>query len=330
MGQFSKARGPMYPKHTLLPLFWRIMDTSAALKGGNTHNRLTDMDWLENFYTFVRLMPVPLALVAVLTMYFVFKKKDELSRHAAQNTAATLVIYGLNLFVALSYVKEINHFFQTVYASLHIPTVNPQIWDNVPLWIICIVGIVAVDFADYWNHRLMHTKWGWPTHAAHHSDTHVNAFTGFRVHFLEAIVMTTSYIVMLTWLQIPQALPFAAAFAALHNMYVHMNLPYTHGPFKYLLASPVFHRWHHADVPEAYGKNLANKMPIWDKLFGTYIDPGQCHEAMGALNTGVEDKNPILIYVYPFREWARLVQKTFSPAPKMDDKSTDGRVTPAE
>ena len=83
-------------------------------------------------------------------------------------------------------------------------------------------------------------------------------------------------------------------------------------------------------MPEAYGKNLANKMPIWDKLFGTYIDPGQCHEAMGALNTGVEDKNPILIYVYPFREWARLVQKTFSPAPKMDDKSTNGRVTPAE
>lgn len=114
--------------------------------------------------------------------------------------------------------------------------------------------------------------------------------------------MTVSYILLLTWLQIPQALPFVIVFYILHNKYVHMDLDFEHGSLKYLIASPVHHRWHHADVPEAYGKNLANVMPVYDVMFGTFYNPGKCDAPMGALMTGVEDKSAIAIMTYPFRE----------------------------
>ncbi|MGI9393658.1 MAG: sterol desaturase family protein, partial [Boseongicola sp.] len=97
-----------------------------------------------------------------------------------------------------------------------------------------------------------------------------------------------------------------------HNMYVHMDLDFGHGPAKYLIASPNFHRWHHADVEEAHGKNLANIMPIYDVLFGTYYYPGRCDAPLGALKSGIEDKNALLIYIYPFQEWIRLAKAEFS------------------
>lgn len=256
------------------------------------------------------LMPAFLCLV----MYVVYRKRDELTRHAIQNTAATLVVAFMNFGVALLFYKDINRFLQRIYDSLGIPTLPETVWDGWPLVLVAIIGIVVKDFADYWNHRLMHTEWGWPTHAAHHSDTHVNAFTTYRVHFFEAIVMSGSYIVLLTWLQMPKAIPIVVMFGAIHNMYVHMNLQYAHGPFKYLLASPAFHRWHHADVEEAYGKNLANIMPLWDRLFGTWYYPGLCEDEMGAKKTGVEDKNPFLIFAYPILEWSRMVRTKLVPA----------------
>ena len=70
------------------------------------------------------------------------------------------------------------------------------------------------------------------------------------------------------------------------NMYVHMDLDWTHGPLRYVIASPRLHRRHHADVPEAYGKNLANVFPFYDVMFGTDYVPGPCRERMGRSTAG--------------------------------------------
>jgi sterol desaturase/sphingolipid hydroxylase (fatty acid hydroxylase superfamily) len=178
--------------------------------------------------------------------------------------------------------------------------------------LVTILAIAAKDFVDYWNHRAMHMKWLWPTHAAHHTDTHVNAFTAYRIHFLETLFMNLTYIVLLTWLQMPGAIPVVALLSLLHNQYVHLDLPFNHGPFKYLIASPVFHRWHHADVDEAYGKNLANMIPAYDVIFGTYYNPGPCTAPLGALKMGLADKNPFQIFIYPAIRWGELVRESLA------------------
>ena len=42
---------------------------------------------------------------------------------------------------------------------------------------------------------------------------------------------------------------------------------------RWLIASPVFHHWHHAARPDAHGQNYAGQLPFLDKLFGTQHMP---------------------------------------------------------
>lgn len=246
------------------------------------------------------------AMTLVLT--FVYKKTAEMDRHAIQNSAASVIIFALNMVVMVVFDGQISGFIQRCYDALGIPTLSTGFWSQTPILVIVLVALIVTDFCDYSLHRLMHTRWFWPAHAAHHTDTYVNAFSTFRIHYLEGLLMMVNYMVVMTWLQLPELIPAIWVMVTVHNMYIHLDLPYTHGPLKYLIASPVFHRWHHADVPAAHGKNLANLMPIYDLIFGTYYVPGPCKETLGARSSGLEDKNPFLIWIYPFQEWARLIR----------------------
>ena len=260
---------------------------------------LLDHIWIKSL-----LIPAVMCLVLAV----IFGKRAELSREAVRNTAATVVIWGINVGVMMLCWREVTGAVRAGYDLLGLPLLPKSLWTGVPVWAATLIAIAARDFVDYWNHRAMHTRWLWPTHAAHHSDTHVNAFTTSRVHILEGFVMMSSYVLLLTWMQLPQLVPVVAVIGALHNAYVHMDLPWTHGPLRLLVASPVFHRWHHADTPEAYGKNLANVMPLWDWLFGTYMPPRAYDGPYGATASGIPDTNPFAIWVLPFMQWYRMIR----------------------
>ena len=143
----------------------------------------------------------------------------------------------------------------------------------------------------------------------------MNGFTTYRVHFLQILFNMVSFTLFLTWLGMPKEVAGATGLiVTLVNAYVHLDVDWGHGPFRLWLASPRFHRWHHADTPELYGKNIANMFPIWDVLFGTYHVPGVCREPMGAV--GVPENSILRLVAYPFTEWARMIAyavKTKSP-----------------
>lgn len=269
------------------------------------------MDFFQALNGFIDTLRTPaLYLICAalsLLLYAGFGKRAELSRHALQNTATSFIVQLMNVGASLFFYKQINAFAQGAYQALHIPTLPADFWGGDAVWLGLILIILGSDFCDYLSHRLMHMKWIWPVHAAHHSDSHVNGFTSFRIHFFEAIFMQLTYLLLLTWLQLPQLIPALALLRRLINIYVHLDLDWSHGRFKYLLASPVFHRWHHADLAEVQGKNLANIFPFFDVIFGTYYEGGPCRAPLGALSYGLADKNPILIWIYPFQAWARLI-----------------------
>ncbi len=80
-----------------------------------------------------------------------------------------------------------------------------------------------------------------------------------------------------------------AAFAAMAPInliigaLVHANLNWTFGPLKYVIASPVFHRWHHSIDPAVRDKNFAPTFPILDVIFGTFHMPaGELPQTYGA------------------------------------------------
>jgi sterol desaturase/sphingolipid hydroxylase (fatty acid hydroxylase superfamily) len=62
-------------------------------------------------------------------------------------------------------------------------------------------------------------------------------------------------------------------FTVAHSAFVHANLNWTLGPFRYVLAGPVFHRWHHTAAERGGEKNYAATFPILDVLFGTFYMP---------------------------------------------------------
>jgi sterol desaturase/sphingolipid hydroxylase (fatty acid hydroxylase superfamily) len=58
-----------------------------------------------------------------------------------------------------------------------------------------------------------------------------------------------------------------------HSAFVHANLDWTFGPFKYVIATPVFHHWHHTAADRGGEKNFAATFPVLDLIFGTFYMP---------------------------------------------------------
>ncbi|WP_426438943.1 sterol desaturase family protein [Bradyrhizobium genosp. P] len=223
---------------------------------------------------------------------------------AVESVTATLAIFQINILLTPA-VWLLSEQFKALYALLGIPSVPSSVWEGLPLWLLSFIAILVQDFANYCNHRAMHLNWLWPVHAIHHSDPVVNGLTTYRIHILEALVMWGSYTILLTWLGMPaDAIGIGAVFLTLHNVYVHINVDWGHGPLRLLIASPRFHRWHHADVPEAHGKNLANIFPFFDWMFGTYRVPGACNAPVGA--AGIPRNDVVKLTLWPLLEWARL------------------------
>jgi sterol desaturase/sphingolipid hydroxylase (fatty acid hydroxylase superfamily) len=64
-----------------------------------------------------------------------------------------------------------------------------------------------------------------------------------------------------------------APFLTLYAIFLHARLDWDFGPLRAVIATPVFHRWHHSRQKEAMDKNFAGLFPVWDILFGTYYMP---------------------------------------------------------
>ena len=231
------------------------------------------------------------------------------SRRAVESVAATLAIFHINL-VLVPAVWLLSEQLKGLYSLFGIPSVPSAVWHGLPIWLLSFIAILAHDFANYWNHRAMHLKWLWPVHAIHHSDPVVNGLTTYRVHALEMLVMWGSYTILLTWLGLPaNAMGVGALIMVLHNVYVHVDIDWSHGPLRMVIASPRFHRWHHANEPAAYGKNLANVFPFFDWMFGTYRVPGPCDVAMGV--DEIPRNDVVRLTLWPLLEWARLLGQQF-------------------
>ena len=93
---------------------------------------------------------------------------------------------------------------------------------------------------------------------------------------------------------------------ALHQYYVHSNLDWSHGIFKKIIVSPNFHKWHHADIPDAYDKNFASIFPFYDILFKSYFCPGSAKTVPTGFNGNPGDQFGALI-LHPFKQWSLMI-----------------------
>ena len=154
---------------------------------------------------------------------------------------------------------------------------------QLPLWLQGLLFLVLSDFLLYWSHRLFHGGEFWKYHAVHHSSEEIEWISAARFHPVNLILGTIAADVILLMAGIaPNVMIWVGPFTTFHSAFVHANLNWTLGPFKYVIASPIFHRWHHTPMEEGGTTNFAGSFPIWDILFGTFRMPeGRLPEAYG-------------------------------------------------
>jgi sterol desaturase/sphingolipid hydroxylase (fatty acid hydroxylase superfamily) len=145
---------------------------------------------------------------------------------------------------------------------------------KLPLVAQMIVFLVGEDFITYWTHRLFHGNRLWKYHAVHHSSEELEWISAARFHpfnlFFGAVLADVA--LLLAGIS-PNVFVVLGPITIAHSAFVHANLDWTLGPFKYVIASPVFHRWHHTAAERGGEKNFAATFPVLDLIFGTFYMP---------------------------------------------------------
>jgi sterol desaturase/sphingolipid hydroxylase (fatty acid hydroxylase superfamily) len=145
---------------------------------------------------------------------------------------------------------------------------------RLPLWTQALLFVILSDFMLYWLHRMFHGGGFWKYHAIHHSSEELDWISAARFHPVNLLLGTIGVDVILLMAGIsPNVMLWVGPFTTFHSAFVHANLDWTLGPLKRVLATPVFHRWHHTALSEGGNTNFAGTFPIWDILFGTYHMP---------------------------------------------------------
>ncbi len=143
-----------------------------------------------------------------------------------------------------------------------------------PLWLQGIEIFILGDFLGYWQHRMFHRGLPWRFHAVHHSSTELDWLSSVRLHPVNDIGARLIQAVPLIALGFNvTAVALYAPVATFYAILVHANVRWDLGPFRAVLVSPAFHRWHHTKAAEGQDKNFAGALPLWDVLFGTYFMP---------------------------------------------------------
>lgn len=170
-----------------------------------------------------------------------------------------------------------------------------------PLWARVVLLIIAADFYYYWAHRLFHAvPVFWKFHSIHHSIRHMDWIAAHRTHPIDTAITNSGAIILAILFDFgAAALLIFSAQISWHSLLKHSNIKIGWGPFRWLYLTPTFHHWHHANVAEAYDRNFAGQLPVWDLLFGTAI----MEEKTGPPKYGVDDPVPttfLASLAYPF------------------------------
>ncbi len=181
-----------------------------------------------------------------------------------------------------------------------------RLWAWMGRWPTVAAAIVLGDFFGYWRHRAQHSRWLWPAHAVHHSDTHLTWLSLERMHPVDRAGSLLDML-LLSALGLPVwALAANALVRHYYGYLIHADVPWTLGKAGWVINSPVMHRWHHARDVEGSGHNFATVFSLWDRAFGTYYQPGPCAVPLGVR----EDMGDGALgqYAHPLKVWWRAIR----------------------
>jgi len=204
---------------------------------------------------------------------------------------------------------------RTIIEHYSLSLLDGATWSVIGKPATIIVAVCAGDFVSYWRHRLEHTRWIWPAHAIHHSDSQMTWLTLARFHPVNRMVTATIDVGVLALFGFPiWALVANEIVRHYYGEFIHADLPWTYGPLRHVFVSPAMHRWHHARDVVGAGSNFATVFSIFDRAFGTYYVPGVCNVPLGVtedVGGGVARQ-----LLYPFLSWAMDARQSLNRVDK--------------
>lgn len=161
-----------------------------------------------------------------------------------------------------------------------------------------VIAFVVLDFAVWVEHVASHKiPLLWRIHKMHHADTAFDVTTGLRFHPLEIVLSMLWKMAVVVALGAPvvAVLVFEVVLNAT-AMFNHSNLRLALGldrVLRLVLVTPDMHRVHHSTLRRETDSNYGFNLPIWDRIFGTYLDQPQAgHDAMSIGLSDYRDDRP--------------------------------------
>lgn len=228
---------------------------------------------------------------------FALRPNQKILRRAFLNDLVYAVFNGAPITLGLIVVITL----ATSWMGWLVPEFVGVTVSSQPTWLQVIEIVLIADIGFYFIHRAFHAiPFLWHFHAIHHSIEELDWLAGHRIHPVDQILTKgVSFIPVYLLGYSSEAIGiFAFSFHA-HALLLHANVRLSIGPLRWLIASPQFHHWHHANERAAYDKNFASQLSFIDVIFGTMYLPGKTVPE----RYGVDDPIPsnyIEQLAYPF------------------------------
>lgn len=172
------------------------------------------------------------------------------------------------------------------------------IWFVPQLFLALFISDLFQWIAHYFFHK---NPYLWRFHSVHHSIKEIDWLAGSRLHFVDLIgVRAFSFIPLYVLGFTPAVFTTYIIIVSFQAVLAHSNTRINFGFFRYLIVTPQYHHWHHADDPKAFNKNFAIHFPFIDMIFGTYFPIGKSWPERTGLGNVKFPKGFIKQFYFPF------------------------------
>ncbi len=237
---------------------------------------------LQSLTDAAQLLAISVALFTAIVFIAKGREMVALGKRAIAEVRLNLSWYFLDAVFVAPVVALAVAAIRLAVSAYSLQVVSEHVWEGAGRLFAFVAVIFVGDFISYWRHLLEHTRWLWPAHAIHHSDTEMTFLTLARFHPVNRVVTSCVDFGLLALLGFPAwALIANAMVRNYYGQLIHVELPWMYGPLRWIFVSPVMHQWHHSVDYIGSGSNFATVFSVFDRAFGTYHVPGPCTGPLG-------------------------------------------------
>lgn len=146
---------------------------------------------------------------------------------------------------------------------------------SLPLWLRLLLAYLLKDLSFYVTHLVKHLNHTlWRTHNWHHSIDQLWWLAAQRESLTDVLLFKVGFLTFPLLGIPPEIMFFVGVHYIIHDNWIHLNVKWR--PWmrviEWFYVTPRFHGVHHTQTG-SITKNLGALFTIFDRLFGTYVDP---------------------------------------------------------